>query len=153
MKTAMSLFVILAAIGPQPAFAADTGQSAAVESLKGHTVWVNTRGSQMSISVSASGHISGSFINHDGNFSCQNTPYPISGWVDGTAVSFSVRWDNQFENCNSVTGWTGFLDTAGGKIETHWNLSVSGSTDPSQILAGTDTFSLASKVESASLSK
>ena len=34
MKTAMSLFVILAAIGAQPAFAADNGQSATMENLK-----------------------------------------------------------------------------------------------------------------------
>lgn len=152
MKTAVSLFAILATLGSQAAFA-DDSSTIARESLKGHTIWVNARGSQMSISVSSSGRVSGSYINRDGNYSCQNTPYPISGWVDGTAISFSVQWDNRFENCNSVSGWTGFFDAASGEIETKWNLSVSGSTDPSQILAGTDTFSLVRKAETAALSK
>ncbi len=151
-KAVVALAVIATAIS-HSALADSSTTAAAPKDLKGSSVWVNSRGSEMYISVSSSGHVSGSYINHDGNYSCQNSPFPVSGWVDGTAISFSVRWDNQFENCNSVTGWTGYYDSSTGKIETKWNLAVSGSTDPSQISSGTDTFSPLTKAETASLSK
>jgi hypothetical protein len=153
MKFAVTALAFMAAALVHPAFADGNMKGTAPKNLKGSSVWTNTRGSEMYISVSSSGHISGNYINHDGNYSCQNTPYPISGWVDGTSIAFSVRWDNQFENCNSVTGWTGFYDSSTGKIETKWNLAISGTTDPSQIISGVDTFSVATKAETASLSK
>lgn len=153
MKTAITALSLLMVAISYPALADGSAKPMAPKSLSGHTVWTNSRGSEMYISVSSSGHVSGDYINRDGNYSCQNTPYPISGWVEGTSISFSVRWDNQFENCNSVTGWTGFYDASTGNIETKWNLSVSGSTDLSQVISGTDTFSTVTKSENASLSK
>jgi hypothetical protein len=58
--------------------------------------------------------VSGSYINRNEGFNCQNTPYPLTGWVLGNFISFSVAWDNVYENCNSVTAWSGFAEADGG---------------------------------------
>lgn len=122
-------------------------------SLAGMSGWTNQSGSTMSISVDPSGQVNGTYINRASGYGCQNTPYPVTGWIVGTSISFTVRWDNQYENCNSVTGWTGFYNTATGQIDTLWNLAVSGSTNPGQIISGSDTFSRTVKTESMSLTK
>lgn len=54
------------------------------------------------------------------------------------------------ENCQSITAWTGFLGPSCKMITAKWQLVVNGTTDPSQILQGSDTFT---KVSSARTSR
>ncbi len=115
--------------------------------LKGATTWVNQSGSMMTISVNSKGAVSGQYINRAAGTKCQGTPYKISGWALNNFISFSVRWDNAHENCNSVTGWTGYAtaDSSGKiSIKTKWNL-VYKSASGSQIQPGEDTFQSVSK--------
>lgn len=121
--------------------------------LKGATTWVNQSGSIMTISVNSKGAVSGQYINRAAGTKCQGTPYKISGWALNNFISFSVRWDNAHENCNSITGWTGYAtaDSSGKiNIKTKWNL-VYQSASGSQIQPGEDTFQSVSKAMNVAL--
>jgi hypothetical protein len=110
------------------------------EIIDASSVWTNQSGSSLYIeSVDPSGMIGGYYINREQGYACQNTPYPVTGWVYGTAITFTVIWDNATESCNSITSWTGFYYQ--GVITTLWQLVVNGSTSDSQIIQGQDTFS------------
>lgn len=125
------------------------------QELTAMSAWVNQDGSTLYInSINAQGELTGSYINRAAGFACQNSPYPVNGWVFGTAISFSTKWLNSVESCNSITSWSGFyINTGGqGKISTLWQLVVNGSTSPSQILKGQDVFSQTSAIENKSLS-
>lgn len=113
------------------------------EILQG-VVWQNEYGSTLHIeSVSPTGQITGYYINKAPGFSCQNTPYAVTGWTYSNTITFSVRWDNTSQNCNSQTAWTGFVSQ--GKIITLWQLVTTSMTNPNQILKGEDIFTLVSK--------
>ncbi|WP_445945773.1 avidin/streptavidin family protein [Shewanella sp.] len=125
------------------------------QELTAMSAWVNQDGSTLYInSINAQGELTGSYINRAAGFACQNSPYPVNGWVFGTAISFSTKWLNSVESCNSITSWSGFYNNAGGqgKISTLWQLVVNGSSSPSQILKGQDVFSQTSAIENKSLS-
>ena len=115
------------------------------------STWVNQRGSTLSIDSvdTASGRISGHYINRATGFQCKNTPYPMIGWIYGTAITFTVIWNNASESCNSLTSWTGFYQR--NQISTKWQLVVNGTTDPSKILSGDDTFTAQPRVNRNSL--
>lgn len=103
------------------------------------TGWVNQRGSTLYITrTSPSGQFEGTFINRAAGFRCQNSPYPVVGWRYGTAITFSVKWQNPQESCNSITAWTGFI--SGGTMTTLWQLVPNGATSTRQIMQGEDTF-------------
>ncbi|HEX5869852.1 MAG TPA: avidin/streptavidin family protein [Longimicrobium sp.] len=87
--------------------------------------------------VASNGLMTGFYINRASGFQCQNTPYPVTGWILGRAISFTVVWKNTAENCQSVTGWTGFFSADFSTITTNWLLAVSGGTT---IGRGQDTF-------------
>ena len=123
---------------------------APAQELTAGSVWVNQRGSLLDIQqIRPDSSFTGTYINKAAGYRCQNTPYPVIGWVIGSAITFSVRWSNSHENCNSVTAWSGFL--FGGQIQTKWNLAISGSSDPSQIVSGADVFTPVSVMERQSL--
>ncbi|MCR4266301.1 avidin/streptavidin family protein [Nitratireductor sp. ZSWI3] len=106
------------------------------------TSWVNEYGSTMTISVSTTGEVSGHYVNHAQGTGCQNSPYPVSGRVNGNFIAFSVAWSNGSENCNSATGWSGYAGSTGdGSLEivTQWNLSYEGGSGPA-IESGSDVF-------------
>lgn len=114
------------------------------------TVWTNQGGSSLYIqSVDPSGMISGYYINREQGYSCQNTPYPVTGWILGTAITFTVIWSNSTESCNSITSWTGFY--YGGVITTLWQLVINNSTSVNQIIQGKDVFTLSSQKQNKSL--
>jgi len=109
--------------------------------MTGPSAWMNERGSTLYIeSVSPSGQLTGFYVNRAQGFNCQNTPYPVTGWVLGTAITFAVLWQNSAESCNSLTAWTGFYNTSTNAIVTLWQLVVNGTTSKDQILQGQDTF-------------
>ena len=113
--------------------------------------WTNQSGSTLHIkSVDPnSGQLTGSYINRAPGYQCQNIPYPVTGWVYGTAITFTTNWKSTTQSCNSITSWTGFYNN--GKIETLWQLVINGSTSTSQIIHGNDVFSLSPIVENKSL--
>jgi len=128
------------------------GALAQTKELVAGSVWRNQSGSLLEIQqINPDMSISGSYINKAPGFQCQGTPYPMAGWIIGSAISFTVLWDNSYENCNSVTGWSGFYYN--GEIETKWNLAVSGARDPKQILSGEDVFAPYPEIVSESLLK
>jgi len=116
-----------------------TGYVSASDSLQALSAWTNQSGSILYIeSVSKNGQIEGKYINHAQGYGCQNIAYPVTGWVYGTAITFTVDWKSTIESCNSITSWTGFLYQ--GQIQTLWQLVINGSSSTSQILKGSDTF-------------
>lgn len=109
------------------------------------STWQNQSGSTLSIEdVDSEGLITGYYINRASGFGCQNTPYPVTGWVlPGTnTITFTVKWENTTQNCQSLTAWTGFFSADGQTITTLWQLVVNGTTSTGQILKGSDTFTL-----------
>ena len=110
--------------------------------LTAGSTWVNTRGSTVTFTgVGSDGHLEGYYINQAAGFGCQNTRYSMVGWSYESIITFTVIWTNSTENCNSITSWTGFLTSSSG-FTTLWQLVNSGTTNPGQILQGSDTFTL-----------
>lgn len=109
-----------------PLAAQETGTALPVPST-----WINEKGSTLALHWydQRTGQLGGSYINHAPGYPCQGTPYPVIGWVAGTAMTFMVKWENATEVCQSLTAWTGFYHQ--GTITTRWHLVRSGieSTD------------------------
>ena len=105
-----------------------------------NTVWKNDRGSDLTITdISTDGVLTGIYVNRAAGFKCKNTPYPVSGYVYGDKIVFSVRWKNATEDCAALTTWAGYLSN--GRLVADWMLVY---TDtplkyPFQML-GTDYF-------------
>jgi len=113
------------------------------------SVWKNEGGSIFTITSidPASGQMSGNYINNMKGYKCQGTPYPVTGYVYGNMISWSVSWrtnklsDIAGNDCNSVTGWTGYYDSASNKILTDWNLAYLAAPSIYKIMKDKDTFS------------
>ena len=104
--------------------------------------WQNQSGSYLVVSsVNSDGLINGQYWNYASGYNCIGTPYPVTGWqLPGTnTVTFTVKWDNNHENCYSLTAWTGFT-TGSTTITTLWQLVPNGAQNTGQILQGSDTF-------------
>lgn len=124
--------------------------------------WTNQSGSVASLSFEKSASqpnvyvVSGTYVNNATEYQCKGTPYPLSGvyYANTETVSFSVAWSNSSEDCQSVTGWTGYIDIYSSqmKIETKWNLAYS-DVSGRQIEQGSDTFTMTSTIRNASLTK
>jgi len=109
-----------------------------VEKVESLSAWTNQSGSTLYINqIESNGQLTGTYINRAQGYGCQNVAYPVTGWVYGTAITFTTIWRGT-ESCNSITVWTGFLYN--GQIQTLWQLVVNGSTSTKQIIQGTDTF-------------
>ena len=118
--------------------------------LKALSSWTNQSGSTLYIdSIGANGLLTGTFINRAAGYACQNIPFPVTGWVYGSAITFETIWQSTSESCNSITTWTGFLNQ--GQIHTLWQLVINGSTSTSQIIKGSDIFSPSASVVNKSL--
>lgn len=126
---------------------------AAKSKLQTLSAWTNQDGSTLYIDSidSSSGLLTGTYINRAQGYGCQNISYPVTGWVYGTAITFTTIWQSTTESCNSITAWTGFYYN--GKISTLWQLVINGSTSTSQVLQGADTFTQVSKKRNKSLIK
>jgi hypothetical protein len=85
--------------------------------------WVNQSGSVMNFTLAAGGIISGSYINNAPGTGCQGTAYPLTGWVYGNTIAWSVAWTNATASCNSVTAWAGYYDPNTSAILTQWSLA------------------------------
>ncbi|MGR6036117.1 MAG: avidin/streptavidin family protein [Candidatus Nitrosoglobus sp.] len=135
---ALSLLGVSGALtlfGSDVALALNTQQQA-VSSL---STWTNQSGSTLHIkSIDSKGQITGYYINRAKDYGCQDTPYPVTGWVYETAITFTVKWKNATESCNSITSWTGFYYQ--GVITTLWQLVPDGAKSTGEIKQGGDIF-------------
>ena len=85
------------------------------------TRWVNDHGSELFIeSVGPDGRLAGTYSSSAPNFQCRNIAFPLTGWLDGERVAYTVQWKNDKVNCNQITSWTGFAH--GGRIFVEWSL-------------------------------
>lgn len=120
-------------------------------SVNALSAWTNQSGSTLYIdTISPGGQITGTYINRASGYRCRNSPYPVTGWIHGATITFTVKWQNQSESCNSLTAWTGFIENMD-KITTLWQLVRNGTTNTGQILKGTDVFTLDTPVMHKSL--
>lgn len=111
-----------------------------IEKVQSLSAWTNQSGSTLYIeNIGSNGQLTGTYINRAQGYGCQNIAYPVTGWVYGTAITFTTTWQSTTESCNSITAWTGFLYQ--GQIQTLWQLVINGSSNTKQIIQGADTFS------------
>ncbi len=98
--------------------------------------WRNELGSVMTITSlgPAPGQFTDTYVSAVG---CEaGTTFPLSGWANGSAMTFSVDWGS---NCSSVTAWTGQYVQASDSINTLWYLATN-DVGWSGLLAGNDQF-------------
>jgi hypothetical protein len=120
-------------------FAHMSAAQTTTSSVQSLSAWTNQSGSTLYIdAISPSGQLTGHYINRAAGYGCQNISYPVTGWVYGTAITFTTKWQSSTESCNSITAWTGFLFA--GKLQTLWQLVINGSTSTQQIKQGADVF-------------
>jgi hypothetical protein len=95
--------------------------------------------------------VSGVYVNNASGFLCKGTAYPLNGiyYANTQTISFSVAWSNANEDCQSVTGWTGYIKFSQSPLTmyTNWNLAFSG-IGGQQIEPGKDIFTMNSVVMS-----
>jgi hypothetical protein len=120
-------------------FVVVTSVSALAQSLPLPSAWQNDRTSTMTLSKStAAVNFTGWYCNRAQGFGCQCgnnvNRYKITGQANGSAVNFTVVWNNGRENCHSKTVWTGTV--VGGNMWTNWTLYRQGQPP----IYGTDFF-------------
>lgn len=131
---------------------AKVGAQTTTPALQALSAWTNQSGSTLYIdAIDSSGKLTGHYINRAAGYGCQNISYPVTGWVYGTAITFTTIWRSSTESCNSITAWTGFYYD--GKISTLWQLVVNGSTSTKQIIQGSDIFTQTTTTNRQSLIK
>lgn len=111
----------------------------ALQQFLAATGWVNQSGSVMNYTYSASGQITGTYINNAKGTGCQGTPFPLTGWINGNTIAWSVIWKNSTVNCNSVTAWGGYYSPTSKEIKTNWVLAVQSGSDET-VQLGKDVF-------------
>lgn len=112
------------------------GPAAAQSSLPVPSEWTNKLGSVMTLrTIEPDGRLSGSYVTAVG---CgRGVTRPLTGWFNGGAITFTVDW----QECDSLTAWSGNLDQSGQTILTLWHLAQSGPPQWNSIFAGADVFS------------
>jgi Avidin family len=135
------------------------GGAALAENHPGETVpfgapgqWIADDGSIVALQFAPGGLVTGTFISHTPGFACAGTAFPVTGWALSEVVTFSVAWNNDFQNCNAVTNWTGYSleEPDGVHIATNWSLAHWGGTESAAIESGQTLFRPLAKVESES---
>ncbi len=113
------------------------GPAVAQQAPAASSEWVNELGSILTIgSIGADGLMTGTYVSAVG---CgAGTVRPMTGWYNKDAMTFTVNW----QECNSLTSWTGNVASSYVTIVTLWQLTVSGSPQWNSIIAGADTFTL-----------
>lgn len=104
--------------------------------------WQNSGGSVATITYNETNtsniySLSGTYVNgetgdsessEDDGFSCLNQDYPLTGYYNSAEnlISFTVAWTYEGnEDCKSITGWTGYIDSSG-DMQTNWWLVEEG---------------------------
>lgn len=110
-----------------------TAQSPAVTGT-----WVNDHGSVLVIqSVGADGRVAGTYANNAPGYKCAGVAFPIVGWIDGSRISYTVRWKNGSVDCASITSWTGYFNE--GRLGVEWVLAYEEYGAP-RLRTGSDSY-------------
>ncbi|MEM8638721.1 MAG: avidin/streptavidin family protein [Cyanobacteria bacterium P01_G01_bin.54] len=137
---------ILGVVNPSPAYAFEA------QLANSTTHWINQGGSKMTLVLANCGvsqpivcQASGTYVNNEPGYKCQGSPYPLTGvyYINTQTISWSVAWSNGHDDCQSVTGWTGYLGSnSSGQLQflTDWNLAYATSGGGRTIQQGKDTF-------------
>jgi len=100
--------------------------------------WANDHGSVLVIqSVGADGSVAGTYSNNAADYKCAGVAFPIVGWMDGTRISYTVRWKNAAVDCASITSWTGYFNE--GRLGVEWVLVYEENGAP-RLRAGSDSY-------------
>ena len=82
--------------------------AAEAQSLAPQTSWVNDHAQFAIQSVDAQGQLAGTYTNHGAGFGCAGRAFPVTGWIDGDMISFTVHRQEPV-NCTTIQAWTGFV--------------------------------------------
>jgi hypothetical protein len=115
-------------------YGAYAGQEAGLSFATGTTFdYVNQRGSKLSLTFD-NGNLTGTFTTAVG---CgARIPRRVIGTYNGWAVSFTVN----FQECQSITAWTGQFVSSHSQISTLWYLSLGSPPQWNSTIAGADIF-------------
>lgn len=97
--------------------------------------WYNELGSWMTINHVSEGGFTGTYNTAVSSTGCAEGSFALVGLTDtdsaGQAVAFTVCWQNNRSDCDSVTAWSGQLQNVNGEdqISTFWLLTVESSPD------------------------
>jgi Avidin family len=82
--------------------------AAEAQSLAPQTTWVNDHAQLVIQSVDSQGQLAGTYTNHGAGFGCAGNAFPVTGWIDGDLISFTVHRQEP-ANCTTIQAWTGFV--------------------------------------------
>jgi avidin family protein len=82
--------------------------AAAAQSLAPQTTWVNDHAQLVIQSVDAEGKLAGTYTNYGPGFGCAGRAFPVTGWIDGDMISFTVH-RKEPANCTPIQAWTGLV--------------------------------------------
>lgn len=100
--------------------------------------WVNDHGSTLVIqSIGADGSVTGTYANNAPGYKCAGVAFPIVGWMNGSRISYTVRWRNASVDCASITSWTGYFNE--GRLGVEWVLAFE-EYGASRIRTGSDSY-------------
>lgn len=142
--------ILLSAVAiPNIALSETTALNTEMTVLSSTTKWTNSSGSTMVLALSPAAaqpyvfNVSGHYVNKATGFGCQGTSFPLSGvyYSNTQVISFSVAWSNSSQDCQSVTGWTGYFDFLKPTPEliADWNLAFK-TANGKTIMQGNDVF-------------
>lgn len=86
--------------------------------------WVNQNGSTVELTANADGTVSGYYVSRKGR-AAAGKRYPLSGRLNEGVIAYQVDWQDDQENLNSITSFSGRIgrDAAGREvIHTVWVL-------------------------------
>jgi hypothetical protein len=114
------------------------GDASFAQSFQANATWTNQHGSTLTIqAIAPDGSFTGSFVNRSPG-PCDNERFPVSGWIDGQKVSFTVRWANANADCEAITSWTGYRGRNG--VLARWLLVHFNRNGIPILSSGTDIF-------------
>jgi avidin family protein len=82
--------------------------AATAQSPAPQTTWANDHAQFVIQSIDADGRLAGTYTNHGAGFGCAGRAFPVTGWIDGDMVSFTVH-RKEPANCTTIQAWTGFV--------------------------------------------
>ena len=101
--------------------------SASGQEIPFNSTWESPNGSILYIETvdPSTQEISGYYINTAAEFvpgfGCKDTHFDIYGIIYGYFIIWNVAWYNQYEDCKSLTTWSGYYDPKEQKLFTVWN--------------------------------
>lgn len=127
MRLRISLCAVLAML--------PTASGAQTASPSSPIVWANDHARFVVQSVAPDGRLTGTYENGS-SFACGGVAYPVTGWIDGDRISYTVlRKDSR--GCGAMQTWTGFFN-AGELVVQYLDLFSKGGEN--SIVSGSDRY-------------